>query len=334
VPGLLAVLSFAAPVDAGPVSYSTTSSQLCVGAAGCGVASQTIGGAVVLTYTPVTVSTVNATPQSFSSFGEIAISCVGGGTACANQPLAGLNLYINIAQTAPRSGFASISGGVITGSIRGTASTAVVTWSVPNDVVVGPIRYAIANNALALVPPSTNGGRTSIQAVVTDQALVFSTNTSQLCIGAAGCGVNQQTIGNVNIRFDPVTSSRVEAEPASFASFGRVVVSCVGGGTACANASLANLNLYININQAGPVSGNASLGPAAILNPGGLAGTISGAASTARLQWAGSASAAIGPRIYVVANNALALVPPSTNGGTTSIQAFIVRDPLFSNGFE
>jgi hypothetical protein len=30
----------------------------------------------------------------------------------------------------------------------------------------------------------------------------------------------------------------------------------------------------------------------------------------------------------------LALVPPATNGGTTSVQALIVRDPVFANGFE
>jgi hypothetical protein len=332
--GWLAALVFAAPVDAGTVTYATTSSQLCVGAAGCGVTSQTLGGAVTVSYTPVASTVVDASSETFSSFGTIAISCVGSATACANQSLAGLNLYINIAQTAPNAGSASISGGAIIGSIRGTASTASITWAASSGVAIGPIRYAIANNALALVPPATNGGRTSIQAVISDRTLVFGTAASQLCFGAAGFGVSEQTLGNVRVRFEPVTATRIEADSRSFASFGRIVVSCVAGGFTCGSTSLAGLNLYINISQTAPTSGSVSLGPAAFTNPGGMAGTLSGTASTARLQWSGSASAAVGPHVYVVANNSLALVPPATNGGTTSIQALIVRDPVFANGFE
>jgi hypothetical protein len=334
--GALALLMatwFAAPAAAGPVSYSTSTSQMCVGATGCGVAAQTIGS-VVVTYRPVPVTIIDASPQSFSSFGEIEISCVGGGAACANQSLAGLNLYLNITQAAPLAGSASVAGGIITGSIRGTASTAVLSWSVPNAVAIGPIRYAIANTTLALVPPSTNGGRTSVQAVLTDEALVFGTATSQLCIGAPGCGVNQQTIGNVTIRFEPVTASRIEVDPSSFASLGRLVTSCVGGGIGCGSSTLSGLNLYINITQNSPTSGNASLAAAAFTNLVGADGAVSGTGSTARLAWSGSTSAAIGPLVYLVANNPLAVVPPSTNGGVTSIQARIVREPLFSNGFE
>lgn len=332
--GSLVALALAPVVHAGMVTYSTTTSQLCFGAPGCGVAAQTIGGAVTMSYTPVSATTVDASPQTFSSLGEIAISCVGGGTACANQSLTGLNLFVNLAQTAPTSGFASFGAGVISGSIRGTASNAVVTWSAPSDRNIGPIRYAIADTTLALVPPSTNAGRTSIQALVTDETLVFSTDASQLCIGAAGCGVNQQTIGNVTVRYEPVTASRIEADPRSFASFGRIVVSCTGGGTGCAGASLGGLNLFLNITQSAPASGNTSLPGAAFSQPGGGSGIVGGSASTARLQWSGAPSAAIGPLVYVVANAPLAIAPASTNGGVTSIQGLIVRDPLFANGFE
>jgi hypothetical protein len=329
------VLAMLPPLAASaPVTYSTTTSQLCVGAPGCGVSSQTFGGAVTVTYTPVSALTVDASPQSFSSLGEISIACVGGGANCANQSLAGLNLFINIAQTAPTSGFASISGGVITGTIRGTASTARVTWSVSAGGVIGPIRYAIADNALALVPPATNAGRTSIQAVVTDETQVFGTDSSQLCIGAPGCGVNEQTLGGVIVRHRPASGSRIEAFPASFASFGRIEVACVDGSTTCASTSLANLNLYLNITQAAPVGGNASLPAASFTNPGGGAATVGGAASAARLQWAGTASVAIGPQVYRIADAPLAIAPASTNSGATSIQGLIVRDPLFANGFE
>lgn len=154
--------------EATPITYNTTSSQLCVGASGCGVLTQTLGGIVSLSFNPIASSTVNATPITFGSFGEIVVSCVGGGTACASTPLTGLNLYINIAQTIPSAGSASVSGGVIAGSISGTASSATITWSVPNTVTIGTISYAVANNPLGLVPPSTNSGVTSVQAIITD----------------------------------------------------------------------------------------------------------------------------------------------------------------------
>ena len=152
---------------AGTVTYSTSTSQLCVGASGCGVGTQTIGGSVSVTFNPITSSSVLADPATFSSFGEIVISCVGGGSACSSQSLAGLNLFLNIVQTVPTAGIASISAGVITGSISGAGSSAVITWSVPNAVSIGSVSYSLFNNQLSLVPPST-GGTTSIQGVITD----------------------------------------------------------------------------------------------------------------------------------------------------------------------
>jgi hypothetical protein len=162
---LLAFIGGAA--HAGPVTFATNASQLCIGAAGCGTSSQTIGGLIVQ-FQPIAASPLNVAGQSFASLGQIIVSCVGGGTGCADQSLAGLNLYINISQTVPSFGNGSISGGVITGSIRGTASNAVITWSVPNAITIGTIGYAIANTPLALVPPSANGGVTTIQALITD----------------------------------------------------------------------------------------------------------------------------------------------------------------------
>lgn len=161
------------------ITYSTTGSQLCIGAAGCGVATQTIGGGtgVTVTFNPIASSTVNANPTSFASFGEINIACVGGGTGCGNQSLAGLNLYLNISQTLPSpGGIASISAGVVLGSVSGTASSASLTWSVPNTVFIGGgsgISYSVLNNPLGLVPPSVNSGFTSIQANITDNSTVI-----------------------------------------------------------------------------------------------------------------------------------------------------------------
>jgi hypothetical protein len=184
---VLAAALVAAPAltEAQAVTYSTTSSQLCVGAAGCGVASQTIGGGtgVVLTFTGIASSTVNANPTTFGSFGEFVVSCVGGGTACGSQSLAGLNLYINISQSVPTFGNASISAGVISGSISGTASSASITWSTPNTVSIGAVTYSVLNTPLGLVPPSVNGGVTSIQAQITNNAAVVPEPSTYAMLG-------------------------------------------------------------------------------------------------------------------------------------------------------
>lgn len=166
--------TLAVGVQAQQVTYSTTASQLCVGSAGCGVASQTIGGGtgVTLTFMGIASSTVNANPTTFGSFGELVMACVGGGTACGSQSLAGLNLYLNISQTLPTVGSGSISGGVMSGFLSGTASSATITWSVPNGINIGDITYSVLNNPLGLVPPAVNGGVTSVQAFITNRATV------------------------------------------------------------------------------------------------------------------------------------------------------------------
>ncbi|BDC49081.1 hypothetical protein F183_A13970 [Bryobacterales bacterium F-183] len=155
------------------VTYSTTSSQLCVGSGSCGVNFQEIGGGtgVRVAFSPLASSTVDANPITFGSFGSVDISCVAGGTACGNQSLAGLVLTITITQTVPSAGSGSITSGNITGTISGTASNAVITWAGIPAVTIGQIRYSVVNNPLALVPPTTNNGITSIQAQITDQTI-------------------------------------------------------------------------------------------------------------------------------------------------------------------
>lgn len=183
------VCLFAVTATAAPVTYSTVNSQLCVGATGCGVLSQTIGGVLSISFNPIASSTVLAEPATFGSFGEFVIACVGGGTACGTQSLAGLNLYLNIAQSAPTAGFGAMVAGVLTGSISGTASSAVVTWATPNAVSIGTVQYSVLNNPLGLVPPSVNGGVTSVQALITDSGAVPEPSTMILMgAGLAGLG--------------------------------------------------------------------------------------------------------------------------------------------------
>ena len=182
---MLALSSLTA--SAGTVTYSTSTSQLCVGGSGCGVSTQTIGS-VLVTFNPIASSSVLAAPTTFSSFGEIVIACVGGGTACSSQSLAGLNLFLNIAQTVPSAGSASISGGVITGSISGVGSSAVITWSVPNAVSIGTVSYSLLNNPLSLVPPSA-GVTTFIQGVITDSPVPEPSTYALISSALLGLGL-------------------------------------------------------------------------------------------------------------------------------------------------
>jgi hypothetical protein len=162
--GLTAISSLSA--FATIVNYSTTGSELCFGASGCGAANLTIGD-VIVTFNPLAASSVNAEPTTFGSFGTIVVSCVGGGTACGPQNLAGYNLYLNITQTGPSAGSASLVGGALSGSVSGTGGLGLITWSVPNAVSIGNVTYSVLNNPLGLVPPSVNNGSTSVQAMIT-----------------------------------------------------------------------------------------------------------------------------------------------------------------------
>ena len=166
--------ALATSAQAQAVTYSTTASQLCVGSGSCGVASQTIGGGtgVTLTFMGIASSTVIANPTTIGSFGELVMSCVGGGTTCGDQSLAGLKLTLNISQSAPTMGVGSIFDGVISGTLSGTASSAFITWSGSNAVNIGDITYSVLNTPLGLVPPSVNGGVTSVQALITNRATV------------------------------------------------------------------------------------------------------------------------------------------------------------------
>lgn len=152
--------------NAGLVTYDTSDTQLCFGAQGCGVNTQTVNNEVIISFLPIMSSSVNVDPLSFTSFGELVVSCVGGGTSCDSTVLTGLNLYITIAQTAPSSGVGEIPTGVISGSIAGNGSSAVITWSSLTDAVIGTVTYSIANSPLALVSPTVNSGITSIQGVI------------------------------------------------------------------------------------------------------------------------------------------------------------------------
>jgi PEP-CTERM motif len=100
-----------------------------------------------------------------------------------------LNLYINISQTVPSAGTGSISGGVIAGSIQGNASSATITWSTPASVNIGQITYSVLNSPLGLVPPTTQGGQTTVQAFITDRTVPEPSTYALLASGLVGLGL-------------------------------------------------------------------------------------------------------------------------------------------------
>lgn len=214
LPGLsLAALAatFLAPstADAGTVTYGTTGSQLCVGASGCGVASQTIGGAtgLTVTYVPIAAGTsVSADPTTFASFGAIQVSCVGGGTNCGQQDLTGLNLFVNIAQTGPTGGFGQLLVGSFVGAfpgfganISGSSSTAAVRWAAGSGVTIGDVTYSaglFGSNQILLNPPSSgNGLSPQIFGSITDNTpavVPLPASSLLLLTGLLGLGLMQR----------------------------------------------------------------------------------------------------------------------------------------------
>jgi len=175
----LAVVS----ATAGTVTYSTSPSDLCIGADGCGTDQVTFGSSII-TYRPLGTSTTGSavTPTSNINLGDLIVSCVGGGTACGTNALpAGLTLYLKIDQIAPP-GSGSIGGGKLVGTVSGSSSGAIISWVLAPTATINAggfsTTYTVSNNPLALVPPSNNNcgtgcpvagpaGVTSIQGIVT-----------------------------------------------------------------------------------------------------------------------------------------------------------------------
>lgn len=167
---LAAMLFSPATARADVVTFGTTSSQLCFGANGCGVASQTVGG-LTISYEPIAAGTqVNASPTSFSGFGAIRVTCTAGGSACGTENLSGLNLnlYLIVSQTGPTVGFGQLLVGSFVAAfpgfnpeVSGSSSTAALRWASGSNVVIGDVTYTaglFGSNQVFLNPPSSGGG--------------------------------------------------------------------------------------------------------------------------------------------------------------------------------
>jgi hypothetical protein len=161
VAGLMVFAASAAKAD--PVTFSTTASFN--GGAFSSPNAIVFGGMgnqMSLTFTGVTNSMVDTVGGfTFASLGEMQTAVTGAGATIT----AGTTFAIRVTQTVPSGGSGDFSG-TLSGSISQNTSTGVITFTVTH-VDINGVQYDIVNNPLALVPPSTNNGVTSIQARIT-----------------------------------------------------------------------------------------------------------------------------------------------------------------------
>lgn len=153
--------------------------------------------------------------------------------------------------------------------------------------------------------------------------VTYGTATSQLCVGASGCGVLQQDIGGLRVIYNPVPSSTVTANPSTPASFGDLEIQCIGGTIACTMQSLTGLNLYIFLNQSSPQNLNGSF------VSGQITGSVDGFTSTASIAWSSpSITLGSGPNAitYEVVNSPISLNPPEVDFGFSAIPARITSN--------
>jgi hypothetical protein len=143
----------------------------------------TFAGTVQLSFQGI-VPPVTVNAPINTSLGEIVVSCVGGGTACAPVNITGTTFSIRITQTVPSAGNAILTS-TLSGTIGGNTSDGTITFTV-TSATIGGVTYTILNNPQALVPVNINNGHTRIQASIATATVPEPTTMLLLGTGLAG----------------------------------------------------------------------------------------------------------------------------------------------------
>lgn len=177
-------LAMVLPAHATIVDYSTTGTITCTSCTGSGTDSVTFGS-LTLTYMPIVAGSVNASPTTNASAGDIQIT----DTSRTSTPING-TFSLNISQTLPSVGSGGLDTGTLTGSLSTNGSTGMITFT-DSTLNLGGIEYQLDGfafgNSYILVPPSS-GGITSLEMNVTS-TLPEPTFVGLTALGFAGMGV-------------------------------------------------------------------------------------------------------------------------------------------------
>jgi hypothetical protein len=153
---LLLMMLVGSSAHAALVSYSTAAT---FNALPNTITFGTAPNTLTLNFLPTT-STVDANPSTFGSLGELQTVVAGNGaTIPAATPF-----ELTITQTVPSGGQGTLTG-TLSGTITQNSSTGSISMTL-SSTNIGGVNYALVNNPLVLVPPSSNNGITSIQAEI------------------------------------------------------------------------------------------------------------------------------------------------------------------------